>query len=168
MTTSWPITCSLAMTHTVLLHNHIHTQPTHTHTQGQMVYKVSGGWRNRWLFCLTAVLCFFSPHQAGGAKPFSHFMEINVSFLWFPVYTDCCRETHTHTHTHIYKQVLWKKWNKAFLSACLSHGWVREYSPFQIHGCHSRRHIHLSSSLFSSVPSPAFYFPRQRQQSFYS
>lgn len=45
----------------------------------------------------------FAVHRAGGAKAAPHFMDINVSFLWFPVYAAHCQVT--HTHTHLYPQI---------------------------------------------------------------
>lgn len=85
---------------------------THSRTQDQMVCNVCGSCRHHWLFFCDHSALWFSLHQAGGAKPFPHFMEKNVSFLWFPVCADCCRDAHTHTHSWTIKTHFLENRNK--------------------------------------------------------
>lgn len=84
-----------------------------------MAYKVSGGCRNHWLFCLTTELCDFLCIRQ---------VEQNLSLiLWRQMLAFCgflyvltAVDTHTYTHTRVcacmhthtqYRQISWQNWN---------------------------------------------------------
>lgn len=148
MTTSWPITCTLAMTHAVLLHTHSITH------RDQMVYKVCGGCRNHWLFCATAVLCDFLCIRQ---------VEQNLSLiLWRQMLAFCGflqMPTVAETVAHVLPcrcsmQTASRKSQNNLASKLLCPSSCRQARKHFLNiSCHYTWHV---PSCFSSLLSPAF------------